>query len=282
LKFKNKESMNKALENYKAFLNEIKKVKDPDEFKPKLDKLFSSSFSVADIDYLPTYLISSNNYNSLYNAILKIPTHMAKLFAWIKVYEKQNDEKQKYVILAEEIGDSYILLTNSIYSFKEKVIYAIVVTSSLYQDYLCEPIKSWKLNEKSEKRISMKVLNDHFSYIKEVKKILSKIEKIHVSFHTKPLDFRPKSTHRITPGIEKFEGQKYLIEKKHVLYNFGTGEIIKLEDIESKIEQSYSDSLDLFYEFEDYCVNYLKVKDKIEPERHKIKTPEHSTRKEKS
>jgi len=274
--------MNKALENYKAFLNEIEMVKEIEEFAPKLEKLFSSSFSAKDILFLPIYLTLGNNYNNLYNAILKIQRHMTELFAWMKVYEKENDEKQKYVILAEEIEDSLILISNSIYSFKEKVIYAIVVTSWMYQHYFDKPIEKWKLDEKSEREINIRILKEHFSYINEVKKILPKIDKIHVSFHTKPLDFRPKSTHRITPGIEKFGGQQYLIKNGHIRFNFGPGESIKLEETKPKIKQSYSDCLDLFYEFENYCVNYLKVKEKIKPERHKIKTSEHPTKKEQS
>jgi len=258
-------NIKKALENYKAFLNEIEMVKKPKEFAPQLDKFFSSSYSVVDVDYWPTYLISSDNYNNLYNTIIKIQRHLTELFAWINVYKKETNKKDKYVILAEKIGDSLILLTNSIYSFKEKVIYAIVVTSSLYQGYLDEPIKSWKLNEKSERKINLKILKDNFGHIKSIKKLMPKITKIHKQFHTKPLDFRPKSTHRITPGIEKFGGQKYLIGKKSVRYNFGLGETIKLKDIESNVEQFYLDCLDLFYEFENYCVNYLEVKDKIKP-----------------
>lgn len=261
--------MNKALENYKTFLNEIKKVKVDEEFTPKLDDFFFSSFSVKDVFFGFIYSILSNNYNNLYNAIMKIQRYMTELFAWINVYEKEPDEEEKYVILSESIGDSLILLTNSIYSFKEKVIYAIVVTSSLYQDYLCEPIKKWKLNEKSEKRISMKVLNDHFADIKEVEKILPVINNIHESFHTKPLDFRPKSTHRITPGIEKFGGQKYSIKKGNIRYNFGAGDMIKLEKIKPNMKKYHSDCLDLFYEFENYCVDYLKVKERIQLEKRK-------------
>jgi len=256
--------MNKALENYKTFLNEIKKVKEPETFAPKLDEFFSSSFSVVDSHFNLIYLILGNNYNNLYNAILKIQRHMTELFAWMKVYEKENDEKQKYVILAEEIGDSLILISNSIYSFKEKVIYAVVVISWMHQGFIGEPIEKWKLNEKSEREITIRILKEYFSHVNEVKKILPKIDKIHVSFHTKPLDFRPKSTHRITPGIEKFGGQQYLIKNGHIRFNFGPGESIKLEETKPKIEQSYSACLDLFYEFENYCINYLKVKEKIQ------------------
>ena len=259
--------MNKALENYKAFLDEIKKVNEPQEFSPKLGKFFSSSYSMKDILFMLTYSILSNNYNNLYNAILKIQRHTVELFAWIRVYEKEKEEREKYVILAEEIGDSLILITNSIYSFKEKVIYAVVVTSWIYQDYIGKPIEKWKLNEKSEKAISIKILEKHFCHIEEVKKILPKINKIHVSFHKKPLDYRPKSTHRITPGIEKFGGQKYTIKEGNIRYNFGAGDLIKLEEIKLNLEMHYSDCLDLFNEFEDYCIDYLKVKERIQLEK---------------
>ena len=127
--------MNKALENYKTFLNEIKKVKVDEEFTPKLDDFFFSSFSVKDVFFGFIYSILSNNYNNLYSVIVKIQRHMRELFAWIKVYKEEQDEKEKLVILSKEIEDSLVLVSNSIYSFKEKIIYAVVVTSWMYQNY---------------------------------------------------------------------------------------------------------------------------------------------------
>ena len=37
--------------------------------------------------------------------------------------------------------------------------------------------------------------------------------------------------------------------------------MIKLEEIKPNIKMAYFKCLDLFYEFENYCIEYLKVKE---------------------
>jgi len=81
--------INKELEKYKVFLHEIKKIKDLEEFAPKLKELYLRSFPFSDPLFSILSTVLSNNYNNLYNAIMKIQRHTRELFAWMNVYEKQ-------------------------------------------------------------------------------------------------------------------------------------------------------------------------------------------------
>lgn len=264
-KIKRQWILRKELIKHKKFLNECikesKKIKDFKDFNPELENIFSQLISIpgSNLRFHPVYWILNNNYNNLYNGILGLRRHTIDLFAWINVYESESDENEKCSMLVDEIENSSILTFNSIYSFKEKVIYAVVVISWYYQKIIEEPL-DWKL--KDDSKINIGILRDHFSDIEGIKPLLPKIEKIHRDFHVKPLVFRHKYIHRISPGIEKYGGQNYKIEltERSIKVGFGVGESIKLEEIKPKIRESYCDCIDLFYEFENYCVDYLKVK----------------------
>lgn len=249
---------------YKRFFNESiresEKVEKIKEFNPELKEIFfQSSLLTKDPMFTHLYtLILNNNYINLYSSILKLRRHVTELFAWMNLYENITDEKEEYDILATEIEDWLTLTCDSIYSFKEKIIYAVVTTAWEYQNLLNEPV-DWKFDERN---IKFKVLNEKFDHIDEIKKLIVKISKIQKDLGERPLYFRHKHTHRIQPGLEKYGGQAYSIQisKKSRRFGFGRGEGIRLEEIKPKIRESYCDCIDLFYEFENYCVDYLEVK----------------------
>lgn len=261
---KKKRILIKELIKHKRFLDECKKesdkIRESKDFKSELENIFSQSISVIgpNFRFFPVCWILNNNYNNLYNGILELRRHSIDLFAWINVYENESNEKEKDSMLYGEVEDSLTLICDSIYSFKEKIIYAVVTTAWEYQNLLNEPV-DWKFDERN---IKFKVLNEKFDHIDEIKKLIVKISKIQKDLGERPLYFRHKHTHRIQPGLEKYGGQAYSIQisKKSRRFGFGRGESIKLEEIKPKIRESYCDCIDLFYEFENYCVDYLEVK----------------------
>lgn len=254
----------KELVKHKRFLNECikesKKVDEIKEFTPTLKEIFlKSSLTVSNPIFTHLYaLILDNNYINLYSSILKLRRHLTELLAWMNLYETITNEKEEYAILATEIEDCLTLTCDSIYSFKEKIIYAVFITAWEYQNLFGEPI-NWKFNEKN---INLGILNEYFEHIDEIKKLIIKISKIQKELDERPLYFRHKHTHRIQPGLEKYGGQAYSIKvsKKSRRFGFGRGESITLEEIKPKIKESYCYCIDLFYEFENYCVNYLNIK----------------------
>lgn len=258
--FRRRISKNRELKKYIAFLNEIRKVKEPEEFAPKLKKLYLRSFPFSDVLLSPLSTVLSNNYNNVYNGIMKIRRHIWELFAWMNVYEKIINEEEKLALLAIEIEDALTLTTNSIYFLREKVIYAVVITASVYQKII--GIQT-KLDIEEKTRIDYGKFTKHFCHIDCIKKLKEKIDELDEFFQEKPLYFRWKHAHRITPGVEKYHGQYYTIEisKKHLRMGISKGDMIKLEEIKPNIEMAYSKCLDIFCEFENYCIDYLKVEE---------------------
>ena len=98
------------------------------------------------------------------------------------------------------------------------------------------------------------------------------IDTLEKCLQEKPLYFRWKSVHRITPGVEKYHGQYYTLEisDEHMSISYGSRDMLKLEEIKPKLKTICSHCIDLFYEFENYCVDYLKVKKKVKPDGQKI------------
>jgi len=261
--FNTRWSIVKELLKYHLFLYEFRKesqrIEDIIEFVPNLDKFFSTSIKVKYIEYFSIRWTLDSNYNNLYNKIRGLRNYITNLFAWKNVYEKVSGEKRKLSLLYSEIKDNLILACDAIYSFKESIIYATVTTAFQYKEILNQPT-GWTY---AESKISLNILKKYFMNIKEVRDMVVEIEKIHKCLINPPLNFRHKHTHRIAPGIEKYGGQNYTISKspKSLRIGFGTGEKIKIEEIKVKLEEIYCDCISLFYKFENYCVNYLKLKE---------------------
>lgn len=248
---------------YRLFFYEYRKesqrIENIIKFTPKLDKSFPTSIKGEHIKYFMILWPLNNNYNNLYNKILGLRNYITKLFAWKNLYKKESREIEKLRLLVGEIKDNLILTCDAIYSFKESIIYATVTTAFQYKEIFSEST-GWNY---AESKINLNILKKHFMDIKEVRNMVVEIEKIHKDLISPPLNFRHKHTHRIGPGIEKYGGQNYKISKsdKSLRIGFGTGEIIEIEEIKVKLEEIYCDCINLFYKFENYCVNYLKLKE---------------------
>jgi len=264
-KIKRKWILRKELSKYKKFLNECtkesKKLNEIKEFTPELRENFLKSLSASDPIFILLIPLLDNYYNDLCRKMQNIIGHIIELLSWINVYKKTTKKEEKLHILIEEIEDYLTLTFDSLYSYKEKLINALAMISGVCQRLIDKPT-GWKIDDK---KTNIEILRKYFCHIESINKLLPKIEKLHQDFQRPPLDFRHKDTHRITPGVELYRGQCYSlkIDGKGVRVGLKRGEKVELKKVEEKVKKAYCECVDLFYGFEDYLIDYLKVKEKI-------------------